>query len=178
MGIKKKRLAALLVIVLILLLIAAAIWIAFRLSGDAAPGRDGLIEEELSIDEGAAPFHLNPVQIGGGGAEVGIKMPGYRPGAMPSGSETLKIALLNPEGNPCYFVFDITLKDTGESLYTSKLVPPGMAVTEQTLSRSLKTGVYPLSIRVSTFSLADQTPMNGANIETTLHVYEETEVNQ
>ena len=32
--------------------------------------------------------------------------------------------LMNPEGNPCYFTFEIVLNDTDETIYTSKMVEP------------------------------------------------------
>ena len=82
----------------------------------------------------------------------------------------MNVALLNPEGNPCYFTFELVLKDTDEVLYTSKLVPPGQAIYEITLSHPLAAGEYDAVIRISTTSLEDGSAMNGANVETVLIV--------
>ena len=105
-----------------------------------------------------------------GGESSGIKIPGYPSITLPADTETVSVALLNPEGNPCYFTFEIALNDTGEVLYTSKLVPPGQAIYEITLSRPLTAGEYNAVIRISTTSLADGSAMNGANVETVLVV--------
>ena len=101
---------------------------------------------------------------------VGIKIPGYPSITLPANQETVNVALLNPEGNPCYFTFELVLKETGESLYTSKLVPPGQAITEITMSRALPAGEYAATIKITTTSLADGSAMNGANVETVLIV--------
>lgn len=105
-----------------------------------------------------------------GGAAVGIKIPGYSSITLPKDTETVTVALLNPEGNPCYFTFELVLKDTGETLYKSKLVPPGQAITSITLSRPLSAGEYNATIKISTTSLTDGNAMNGANVETVLIV--------
>lgn len=78
--------------------------------------------------------------------------------------------LENPAGNPCYFTFELVLKDTNETLYTSKMVEPGKAITNVTLSHGLENGEYPAVIKISTASLEDGSAMNGANVETTLIV--------
>ena len=101
---------------------------------------------------------------------VGIKIPGYPSITLPANQQEVSVALLNPEGNPCYFTFELALKDTGEVLYTSKLVPPGQVISSITLSRALSAGEYNAVIRISTASLVDGSAMNGANVETVLIV--------
>ena len=101
---------------------------------------------------------------------AGIKIPGFPSITLPKGQKTVNVALLNPEGNPCYFTFEIVLKDTGGSLYKSKLVPPGKAITEITMSRALPAGEYDATIKITTTSVADGSAMNGANVETVLIV--------
>ena len=101
---------------------------------------------------------------------VGIKIPGYPSITLPADQQEVAVALLNPEGNPCYFTFELALKDTGEVLYTSKLVPPGQVISSITLSRALSAGEYNAVIRISTTSLEDGSAMNGANVETVLIV--------
>lgn len=104
------------------------------------------------------------------GQQQGIKIPGYASIALPAGKKDVKISLLNPEGNPCYFTFELVLDDTGETLYASKMVEPGKAVQEETLSRALDAGEYAATIKIATYSLENTTQMNGANVKTKLLV--------
>ena len=64
----------------------------------------------------------------------------------------------------------LALLGTDEVLYTSGQVPPGQALYEIELSRPLEAGEYDAVIRISTASLEDGSPMNGANVETVLIV--------
>ena len=99
------------------------------------------------------------------GEAVGIKIPGYPSISLPANQQTVQVALLNPEGNPCYFTFELVLSDTDEVLYTSKQVPPGQMIEEITLTRPLEAGQYNATLRITTASLQ---AMNGANVETIL----------
>lgn len=105
-----------------------------------------------------------------GSEQVGIKIPGYPSITIPADTKDVTMALLNPEGNPCYFTFKLVLKDTGETLYTSGMVAPGDVITDVTLSRPLEAGEYNATIQISTASLEDGGAMNGANVETLLIV--------
>ena len=103
-----------------------------------------------------------------GGEEVGIKIPGYPSITIAKDTENVRMALLNPEGNPCYFKFVIVLKDSGETIFESQYVPPGDAITDVTLTKPLPEGEYDATIMISTIALDQQTPLNGANVETVL----------
>lgn len=105
-----------------------------------------------------------------GEESVGIQIPGYPSITLPANTENVTVALLNPEGNPCYFTFELVLDDTDEVLYTSGMVAPGKVITDITLSRALAAGEYNATIRISTASLEDGSAMNGANVETVLIV--------
>lgn len=122
------------------------------------------------IDPSAGDWKGSTLPDKSGGEAVGIKIPGYPSIALPANQQEVTVALLNPEGNPCYFTFELILKDTGEVLYTSKLVPPGQVISNITLSRALSAGEYNAVIRISTASLKDGSAMNGANVETLLIV--------
>ena len=123
------------------------------------------------IDPGAADWTGSKLpDKSASGTAQGIAIPGYPSIGLPANTKDVQVALLNPEGNPCYFTFELVLKDGNESLYTSKLVPPGKAVTDITLSRALEPGDYEATIKITTSSLSDQSPMNGANVETVLIV--------
>lgn len=96
----------------------------------------------------------------------GIRIPGYPYIRIPCGETEVRVSLLNPEGNPCYFVFEIVLQDTEEVLFQSKQVPPGKAINRLVLTRPLKKGEYDAVIRISTFSVENGGAMNGANVRT------------
>ena len=119
----------------------------------------------LEVDPNAGQYNGEKPEDKGGDAK-GIKIPGYTSITIPANQKDVTVALLNPEGNPCYFVFELVLKDTDETLYTSKLVPPGQAITSITLSKTLEAGQHNAVIKISTYSLDSQSPMNGANVET------------
>ena len=76
--------------------------------------------------------------------------------------------LYNPEGNPCYFTFEIVLSDSNETIYKSDMVEPGKAITNVKLKYGLAEGEHNAVIKISTASLTDGKAMNGANVETVL----------
>lgn len=103
-------------------------------------------------------------------ASSSIKIPGYSSISISKDKKDVQIALINPSGNPCYFVYELVLKDNNETLYKSKLIPPGKMIKDVKLNRALSEGEYKASIKISTTSLSDNSPMNGANVETVLIV--------
>lgn len=92
----------------------------------------------------------------------GIRIPGYPRITISADTKDVTMNLQNPEGNPCYFTFEIILTEGEETIYTSKLVEPGKAITDVTLSRALEKGEYPAVIKITTTSLTDGSAMNGA----------------
>ena len=158
----------------ILLLIAGSVTLAIGWNtwfGDDAPDAPPYPNGNLDIDPGAGDWNGEQLPDKTDDAPaVGIKIPGYPSITLPKDQETVNVALLNPEGNPCYFTFEIVLKDTGESLYKSKLVPPGKAITKITMSKALPAGAYDATIKITTTSITDGSAMNGANVETVLIV--------
>lgn len=50
---------------------------------------------------------------------MGIKIPGYPSISLPADKQDAEVALLNPEGNPCYFTFELALTDT--EIHSAKL---------------------------------------------------------
>lgn len=164
--IKKKHIV--IAVIIILLLIIGGIVLVLNWSswfgGGPAPTTQSTTME---VDPNAGQYNGEKPEDKGGEAE-GIKIPGYPSITIPANQTDVTVALLNPEGNPCYFVFELVLKDTDETLYTSKLVPPGQAITDITLSKPLEAGEHNAVIKISTYSLEEQSPMNGANVETVL----------
>ena len=168
---KKTLIVALIVL---LLLVVGAVTVALNWNhwfGDVPNGPSSSQNGNLDIDENAGDWNGQTLPDKTDDAPaVGIKIPGYPSITLPKDQKTVNVALLNPEGNPCYFTFEIVLKDTGESLYKSKLVPPGKAINEITMSRALSAGEYDATIKITTTSVADGSAMNGANVETVLIV--------
>lgn len=77
-----------------------------------------------------------------------------------------KVALLNPDGNECYFKYTLVRKDNGQAVYESGLIKPGMAVAEWYLNTDLEPGEYEATLQVETFDLQDYTQQaNGSNFE-------------
>ena len=97
-----------------------------------------------------------------------IKIPGYPSITIAADTPNVRMALLNPEGNPCYFKFEIVLKDTGETIYESQYVPAGKTINDVTLTHGLSKGEHPATIKITTIALDQKTPLNGANVETVL----------
>ena len=171
--ISKKTLS--LSLIVLLLLIVGVVTLALNWNnwfGKDVPLTPGTSQNgNLEIDEGAGDWNGQQLPDKTDDAPAaGIKIPGYPSITLPKDQKTVNVALLNPEGNPCYFAFEIVLKDTGESLYKSKLVPPGKAITEITMSKALSAGEYDATIKITTTSLEDGSAMNGANVETVLIV--------
>ena len=161
-------------LIVLLLLIVGAVTLALNWNnwfGDVPAGPSSSQNGNLDIDENAGDWNgQTPPDKTDNPPAVGIKIPGYPSITLPKNQQTVNVAFLNPEGNPCYFTFELVLKDTGESLYKSKLVPPGKAITEITMSRALAAGEYNATIKITTTSLEDGSAMNGANVETVLIV--------
>lgn len=75
-----------------------------------------------------------------------------------------KVALVNPDGNTCYFKYVLTLKDGDQMVYESGLIQPGMAVTEWYLDSPLEAGEYEGTLKIETSDLEDYTQAaNGAD---------------
>ena len=99
-----------------------------------------------------------------------IVIPGYGDILLEADTRDVMLILPNPASNPCYFRFTIVLAESGDTIYSSGLVPPGKAIQSLKLNRAFAEGDYPAIIQIETFSLdADRTPMNGANVETVLN---------
>lgn len=157
-------------LIIIIILSVGAVTVAFNLSSWFEK-ETPQIGNGLDIDPSASDWNGQQLpDKGDSGVTAGIKIPGYPSITLPKDQQTLTVALVNPEGNPCYFTFEIILSDTGESIYKSKLVPPGQAITKITMSRALSAGEYNATIKITTTSIADGSAMNGANVETVLIV--------
>lgn len=166
------RRTLIIIIIAVILLIAGATIVGLNWNnwfGGKPDSSASISQTDPDIDPNASEWTGQQPEDKGG-ESVGIKIPGYPSITLPKNTKDVTVALLNPEGNPCYFTFELVLKETGETLYKSKLVPPGQAITNITLAKPLSSGEYDATIKISTTSLTDGSAMNGANVETVLIV--------
>ncbi|ADU24086.1 hypothetical protein [Ruminococcus albus] len=170
----KKQLV--IVAAIIVLLIAGGIVLGINLSrknsdriGDTKPTQQDTTSKAniIELDENAGEY-TGEKPKDQGGEEVGIKIPGYPSITIAKDTEDVQMALMNPEGNPCYFKFELVLKDSGETIFESKYVKPGDCIYDVHLNKPLAEGEYPATIKISTIALDQETPLNGANVETVL----------
>ena len=103
------------------------------------------------------------------GSGANIAIPGYEKLSFAAGKTAQAVNLKNPPENACTFVLALTLEG-GETLWTGKALSPGEAFTRITLNRALDAGEYPATLHYDCFSLQDNTPLNGAEIQLTIEV--------
>ena len=138
---------------------AASVYFATRPPGMDIPDKKVPLAAQLMIDENAMQIPAaaslmiseRTVRYAQEPANI-IKLPCYNNVAIPSGTKHVKISLPNPDGNQFLFLFEIVLSDSGEVLYTSGLVQPGMYVEDVTLSRELEKGEYGAALKISVFA--------------------------
>lgn len=84
-----------------------------------------------------------------------------------AGQREQNFVFSNPESNPCFFVIEMELADTGEVLYTSNLLPPGYSISQFTLNRPLEAGTYNVVLHYKPTSFdQEQRPLNNMDIKT------------
>ena len=103
------------------------------------------------------------------GSGENIAIPGYEKLDFAAGKTAQIVDLKNPAENNCVFVLSLTLED-GTTLWTGKALQPGEAFTRITLSRALDAGEYPAMIHYDCYTIEDNQPLNGAEIQLTLEV--------
>lgn len=115
----------------------------------------------LMLDEGMKEYPGSGFE---GDGAVCTKVHGFNAISLPADTTDVRMLLLNPDGNQCYFSFELVVE--GETYYTSKLVAPAMCIEDLTLSKPLAKGVYSATLVISTYSLDDSLALvNGANVE-------------
>lgn len=136
--------------------------------GGSAAGQTG---KKLSVDPNAGAY-VPPEQTAQPDSG-GIAIPGWGSITIPAGETEVTVDFPNPEANEgkYYLSFALRLKDSGEELYASGLVPPGDHIQRITLSRPLEAGSYPAVIHVQPYKMDEaQTATNNADMETELIV--------
>ena len=154
-----------------LVLLAAAV--VFALNMDKGQEVASVPDEQVAqggqqpeLEEGAVDWEgVKPQDTGG--VVPGIAIPGYKSITVDANKTDVKVNFQNPEGNPCYFEISLLLDD-GTELYKSKMVEPGKGLYDISLSKALEPGEYGAVVKYGTYSLADLSPMNGAEVKITL----------
>lgn len=96
-----------------------------------------------------------------------IKINGIAEMNLVAGQLEQNFVFYNPEENPCYFKIEVEIRDTGEVIYTSNLLPPGYHISHFSLNRALEAGEYPVVVHFKTFSFdKEQRPLNNMDIKT------------
>ena len=98
-----------------------------------------------------------------------IAIPGYEKLSFAAGRTSQTVNLKNPAENACTFVLSLSLTD-GETLWTGKALSPGETFTRITLTRALDAGEYPATLHYDCYTVKDNQPLNGAEIQLILEV--------
>ncbi|MGN0479896.1 MAG: hypothetical protein ACI4GO_10735 [Hominenteromicrobium sp.] len=153
----------------VLLLVLACMLCALLFS---APGgqTETVRNTGVVLDKDAVAFTGDTASSSENQEQLSIRFPVYPEITITADKTYIPIVLANPEGNPCYFAFCVSVRESGEPLYQSDMVAPGMAIEGFSLKQTLEPGTYTLVIDVATSSLEDQAEMNGGSVETVLHV--------
>ena len=101
------------------------------------------------------------------GSGENIAIPGYETLSLAAGKTAQTVYLKNPPENACTFVLTLTLEG-GETLWTGEALSPGEAFTRVTLSRALDAGEYPATLHYDCYTIEDNQPLNGAEIQLTI----------
>lgn len=80
---------------------------------------------------------------------TGLSFPGYGTIVIPSDQSSVDFLLYNPDLNDCSVVFEISVDEIDEVLYTSDELKPGEIVETITFSQELEVGTYTLNVSVT-----------------------------
>ena len=103
------------------------------------------------------------------GSGENISIPGYEKLSFEAGKTAQAVNLKNPAENACTFVLTLSLTD-GETLWTGKALSPGEAFTRITLTKALDVGSYAATLHYDCYTIEDNQPLNGAEIQLILEV--------
>lgn len=103
-------------------------------------------------------------------ASGNIAIPGFEVWNIPAGQTKVESRFYNPEKNDCYFVLSVELEESGEVLYQSNYLKPGQYLYEVELKRAMSAGTYQAILHYDTYSIVDDSPLNGAAVPFSLVV--------
>lgn len=161
----KNILKTVLVVLLVLLLLVGAVFLGIALA-----------------DKGSEPSELPTFDVEGDdwvGNKPGytgekntdtIDIPGFDAMNFKAGEIKQSVNIYNPEQNTCFFKATLYLPD-GTAIWQSKLIPPGKAVYQIELNKTLEVGTYEnAKLKYECFKLDGVTPLNGAEIKLNINV--------
>lgn len=160
-----KRNYKLAVTLIILLVLCLGIGIGVVWNRNTAAGDGG---EGISLDKNAEEYSDETKDQE---EQDSIRFPGYPEITVEENQDRIPIVLTNPEVNPCYFQFSVSLDD-GKPVYESDWVKPGDAIRGFQLEKPLEPGDYKMKIAIATKALDTGNSMNGGSVETILHITE------
>lgn len=170
---KKKRKGIIIIALIVTLLIGVVLAIASCdrwFGGEPGGEKTTKSSRELEIDPDAGEYvEPETTQSSAGG----ISIPGWGSITIPAGQKDVVVDFPNPEANKdkYYLSFELRLKETGEVLYTSGLVEPGLHIQRITLTRALEEGTYAAIVHVQPYKMdGTKTATNNADMETELIV--------
>ena len=144
---KSKNSKVLVIVLIAVIAILAAVGITMGvllMNNNSSQTQDTAKQQGVVFDSDAS--HYEQEVSNAGGAEQGIKIPGYPDMTISSESTDFPITLLNPEENPCNEIKGVTL------------------------DKPIEKGTYTLIINISTYSVDSNSQMNGAQVKSTLTV--------
>ena len=162
-----KALTVILVILLVIAVGAGGLFVGLYLMQGQIPLPSGG-GNKLSFDENAGAYVEQTQE-----SKPGVAIPGWGSLTIPADTEEVTVDFYNPESNKGYYymTFELRLADTGETLYSSGLVQPGLHIQKITLSRGLPSGTYNAILHVQPYEMDEaQTPTNNADMNLKLIV--------
>jgi CheY-like chemotaxis protein len=115
----------------------------------------------LRHDENARPYAGDTSETTNSSVDSIYSIPRYDYITVSAGAPEIQMLLFNLEGNPCYFIFEIVLYDTGETLYKSNLIGPGMCIENFTLTQTPEKGEHKAVLKTHAYELDSYTEMDG-----------------
>ena len=164
----KKKTKIILIVILLIILIGGGITLGLNWNSWF-----GSEQTTADIDNSAEDYTGDKETYKGKKNTDTISIPGFDVMNLQAGVTEQKVNLHNPEKNICYFKMTLFLND-GTKLWESKLIKPGKAVYEITLSQALQAGTYEdCVLKYECFKMdKEQTPLNGSEIKFTMNVLE------
>ena len=106
---------------------------------------------------------LNDQDIPLGSMGPDIAFSGLQGVTVPADTIEVDIPLINPEGNTCYFTFEIVAD--GETLYTSQFLKPGGRIENVTLRSPLARGEYDAVLKITAYAIDTLTEIDNVNVD-------------
>lgn len=132
-------------------------------------------QEKLNLfefDKNSSKYKGN-IKIPDNWSKEKIAFPGYGLVSVLEGSDTLHMALMNPDFNIANMKYSLYLDGSSNKFFETGLIKPGEAVTEYPLPSDLSVGEHEVVLHMQAFSPDEkQTELNGARTNFKLVVVE------